>query len=62
MFVEIINAVIGGRNFLKNTETIKKRKFYGLNHFIIAIDPKQFNKNIKFSLDKYLKELSKITP
>ena len=59
MFVEIISAVIGGGNFLKNTETVKKRKFYGPSHFIITIDPKKFNKNIKFNIEKYLKELSK---
>ena len=59
MFVEIISAVIGGGNFLKSTETVKKGKFYGPSHFIIAIDPKRFNKNIQISLNKYLKELSK---
>ena len=59
MFIEILSAVIGGGNFLKNTEIIKNNKFYGPSHFIIAIDPNKINKNSKSNIEKYLKELSK---
>lgn len=58
ILIEILSAVLGGGNFLKNTEVIKNKKFYGPSHFIIAIDPKKINKNSKLNIEKYFKELS----
>lgn len=58
MLIEVLSAVIGGGNFLKNAEIVKNRRFYGPSHFIIAIDPNKINKNAKLNIEKYIKELS----
>ena len=59
ILVEIMSAVIGSGNFLEKTESYNKKAFYGPSHFILAIDPKKFNKKFFHDLHKYLYKVSK---
>ena len=60
MMIEILSGILSSGNFGNKTELLKKGKFFGPSHFVIAIDPKKFDcLNFSKNLKSYIFQVRK---